>query len=353
MITSSNIVEYHSLPPAGGSIRALQPRNKASGYVRIAPVPAADKPMFCSTIVPAIGRPSVAQAVRSVLDQTFTAADFEVIVLNDTGQPLPGDDWQASPRVRQLSIVRHGQSLARNTGAALARGTYLHFLDDDDYLLPGALTAFWELSQRAPNADWLHGGVRLVDQAGTVLREFNPSLDGNAFTQLLAGVWVLPIASLIRAKAFFATGGFHPLLHISEEIDLGRQVSRAGDMAHTAAVVACKLNGAGWRTSVDTYPLATEAKRWSRDRALAAPAAFGRLLGSAHSPYWRGRILQAYLAAARWNWRRGQYAASASRTAFAVLSLALAGPSLLSGAYWQALRDEHVPLSPGRMLRGL
>jgi len=309
--------------------------------------------MFCSTIVPAIGRPSVAQAVRSVLDQAFTTADFEVIVLNDSGQPLPGDDWQASPRVRQLSIVRHGQCAARNTGAALARGQYLHFLDDDDYLLPGALTAFWELSQRAPQADWLHGGVRLVDSAGQSLREFNPALDGNAFTQLLAGVWVLPIASLIRARAFFAIGGFSPLLRIAEDNDLGRQVSRRGDLAHTPAVVAAKLNGEGWRSSMDSYPLSVESNRWSRDRALAAPGAFGRLLGSAHSPYWRGRILQAYLAAGHWHLKRGQYAASASRGVFALLSLALAGPSLLSGAYWQAVRDKQVPYSAHKMLSGL
>jgi len=118
-------------------------------------------------------------------------------------------------------------------------------------------------------------------------------------------------------------------------------------------VVACKLNGEGWRTSVDTYPLSAESNRWSRDRALAAPGAFARLRASAHSPYWRGRILQAYLAAAHWNWQRGQYSASASRALFALLSLSLAGPALLSGSYWQALRDEHVPLSAGKMLMGL
>jgi len=33
--------------------------------------------------------------------------------------------------------------------------------------------------------------------------------------------------------------------------------------------------------------------------------------------------------------------------------LALAGPALFSRAYWQALRDEHVPYSAGRMLHGL
>ena len=93
------------------------------------------------------------------------------------------------------------------------------------------------------------------------------------------------------------------------------------------------MNGEGWRTSVDTYSLSPESNRGSRDRALAAPGTFGRLLRSAHSAYWRGRVLQAYLAAAHWDWKRGQYAASASRAVCGLLSLALAGPSLLSRAY--------------------
>jgi glycosyltransferase involved in cell wall biosynthesis len=309
--------------------------------------------MFCSTIVPTVGRPSVARAVESVLDQTLPSGDFEVIVVSDLGRPAAAGDWQASPRVRQISSQGRGQSAARNAGAAIARGKYLHFLDDDDWLLPNALAAFWDLSRQAPNADWLQGGVQVVDGAGKTLREFNPEVNGNAFTQLVAGVWMLPIASLIRAEAFNAVGGYHPSLSVGEEIDLGRQVTRAGDVAHTPAIIGCVLHGPGWVTSTHSYSRSPEANRWSRDRALAAPDAFRRLLGSARTPYWRGRILQAYLAAAHWNWKRGQYAASATRAALGLLSLCLAGPSLLSGAYWQALRDEHVPCSAGRVLQGL
>jgi glycosyltransferase involved in cell wall biosynthesis len=308
--------------------------------------------MFTSTIIPAIGRPSVARAVQSVLDQALPEADFEVIVVNDSGGPLPAGEWQASPRVRQIATHRRRQSVARNTGGAIARGEYLHFLDDDDWLLPGALAEFWSLSRRAPRATWLYGGVRLVDAAGTPLREFNLGLDGNIYTQLIAGVWLLPIASLIRAEAFFATDGFYPTLSIGEEIDLGRQLTLVGDVAHTDTVVACKLNGAGWQTSAD-YGSATKVNRWSRDRSLAKRGAFRRLRGSARSAYWRGRILQAYLAAARWNLKRGLYTPAASRAAHAALSLALDAPWLLSGDYWQALRDEHVPWSAGRMLKDL
>jgi GT2 family glycosyltransferase len=199
--------------------------------------------MFCSTIVPTVGRPSVARAVQSVLDQSLPSGDFEIIVVNSSGQPLPAGDWQASPRVRQINAARRGQSVARNTGAAIARGQYLHFLDDDDWLLPDAWTVFWDLRQRSPKADWLQGGLRLVDYDGTALREFNPGLKGNTFTQLVAGVWMVPIAALIRAEAFFAVGGYDPQLFVCEEIDLGRQVTRFGDVAHTPAVIACVLHG--------------------------------------------------------------------------------------------------------------
>jgi GT2 family glycosyltransferase len=309
--------------------------------------------VFCSTIIPTIGRASLARSVSSVLEQRLPAGELEVIVVNDSGRPLAAADWQTSPRVRQIETRQRGQSVARNAGAALARGRYLHFLDDDDWLLPEALASFWELAQRAPQADWLYGGLRVLDRDGRRLSEFNPGLAGNAHIQLMSGVWVTPVASLIRASAFFAVGGFAPALRIGEEIDLGRQLTRRGDLAYTAAVVVCVERGHGGHASMANAPSAAEANRWSRDRALAMPGTFGRLRGSAHTPYWRGRLLQAYLAAAHWNWRHGRYAASASRCAWAMLSLTLAGPALLTRPYWQALRDEHVPNSSLRVLSTL
>jgi glycosyltransferase involved in cell wall biosynthesis len=83
---------------------------------------------FCSTIIPTINRSTLSRAVYSVLDQAFTGADFEVIVVNDSGQPLPDMDWQHSERVRVITTQRRERSVARNTGAAIARGKYLHFL---------------------------------------------------------------------------------------------------------------------------------------------------------------------------------------------------------------------------------
>ena len=82
-------------------------------------------------------------------------------------------------------------------------------------------------------AQSLELGIR-VPLETTLIVESGPAILLVGFTlvdvtQLVSGVWLLPIASLIRTSAFFATDGFHPLLRIGEEIDLGRQITRTGD----------------------------------------------------------------------------------------------------------------------------
>ncbi|MGH2524992.1 MAG: glycosyltransferase family A protein, partial [Anaerolineales bacterium] len=98
--------------------------------------------MFCSVVIPTIGRATLGRSVQSVLAQDCGAAGFEVIVVNDSGRPLPEAAWQRADGVRLITTNRRERSVARNTGAALAKGDYLCFLDDDDWLLPGALEAF-------------------------------------------------------------------------------------------------------------------------------------------------------------------------------------------------------------------
>src|SRR3970040_2395364 len=109
--------------------------------------------MFCSAIIPTVGRSTLTRAVESVLTQSLPASAFEAIVVNDSGVPLPEADWQKSGRVQVVTTNRRERSVARNTGAAAANGRYLHFLDDDDWLFPNAYRYLFELSQ-ASHAKW-------------------------------------------------------------------------------------------------------------------------------------------------------------------------------------------------------
>ena len=64
-------------------------------------------PVFSSTIIPTINRSTLSRAVHSILDQDFEVEDFEVIVVNDSGSPLPEMEWMHSGRVHVIETNRH------------------------------------------------------------------------------------------------------------------------------------------------------------------------------------------------------------------------------------------------------
>lgn len=292
---------------------------------------------FCSTIIPTINRSTLCGAVCSVLDQDFTAADFEVIVVNDSGQPLPDADWQRSKRVRVINTNRHERSVARNTGAAIAIGKYLHFLDDDDLLLPGALEAFWRLDQEVNGAGWLYGGYHTVDNDGNLVEELHPGMVGDIFAILVSGESIPFQVSLLRAKEFFAAGGFDsdPDIIGVEDRDVGRRMALRGLVAGTSVVVA-KIR-IGELGSTTNWVTIAESDRWGREKALSAQGAFTRLRASATSNYWHGRVSRAYFASTVWHLKRKNLFIAASR---ATAGLAFAGWRSLSPDYWRGLRTK-------------
>ncbi len=291
--------------------------------------------MFCSTIIPTIGRPSLERAVRSVLAQELPDAAFELIVVNDSGRPLPPADWQRSPQIRIIHTAGRERSVARNTGAAIARGRYLHFLDDDDWLLPGGLAALQQLWQRAGDAAWLFGGTQLVDRQGKPLIQLHPAVAGNCFIQMMAGEWLPLQSSLIDSARFFAVGGFAPLIPGIEDVDLARRIALAGEMAGTKALVAAV--GMGQENSTTNSGSARRLGQMAREEILGRPGVLARMLGSADDGYWYGRIPRAYFTSAVWNFSHRRVATAVSRLMWGMMGFLFGGKAVFSGAFWRAL----------------
>src|SRR5256885_12168137 len=94
------------------------------------------------------------RALRSCVAQDFT--DWEAIVVDDASPgacAVSASDAVGAigdPRVR---LIRHEQNSgvceARNTACRAARGRWLVFLDDDDELVPGALSLMHDAAERA------------------------------------------------------------------------------------------------------------------------------------------------------------------------------------------------------------
>ncbi len=93
-----------------------------------------------TVIVPTRNRPEMFRvALESVLSQQD--ADFDVIVVHDGSDPefLPGYQQVFAEHAARIVIIDqarrqrgHGHAYGLNTGAAVASGQYLAFLDDDD-----------------------------------------------------------------------------------------------------------------------------------------------------------------------------------------------------------------------------
>lgn len=95
-----------------------------------------------SIIIPTHRRPALlVRAINSVIN-IYNGFDIEIIVIPNG----PDDTWQAiadrytdDTRIKWLYLSSGNASAARNHGLIHAKGTFIRFLDDDDYLLPAAV----------------------------------------------------------------------------------------------------------------------------------------------------------------------------------------------------------------------
>jgi hypothetical protein len=76
--------------------------------------------------------------------------------------------------VRILQAVKPHPSAARNAGLHAARGEYIRFLDDDDYLYPAAALGQYTFA-RSNNLDACSGTLELIDEKGAKHGEVRPT----------------------------------------------------------------------------------------------------------------------------------------------------------------------------------
>lgn len=297
--------------------------------------------MFCSIIIPTVGRPSLSDSVQSVLDQDITHDDFEVIVVNDSGQPLPLEEWQESEKVHIITTQKRERCFARNTGAAVAKGKYFCFLDDDDWLLPSTLSNFRSLTRQNPETAWFYGGVEFIDNEGKSLGFMNQGKTGNNFVEIMTETWIPIQASLVKADVFFETGGFDPEFIVTQDLDLVRRVALKYDFVNTPSEVACIRRGTK-RKSVTQYSVGWYFIAKGRERLLANDEALKRLLDSAgNSNRLRGYALRNYIIATLFDLRQHQWTRALSRFIKGSVCFLKSLKFAFSSDYWHALNQKH------------
>lgn len=189
-----------------------------------------------SVIIPTHRRErEVVEAIGSVLEQETVSV--EVLVLDDTaeGSAAAAVGGIADERVR---YIRRGTpsggrpALARNEGARLARGRYVHFLDDDDRLAAGALAAMVSALDATPRAGVAVGWVvpfgddpaaldekrRYFERAARIGAAVRSRLRTVAII-LFRGTLMVNSACMIRRELIEQLGGFDATIPVYEDVE--------------------------------------------------------------------------------------------------------------------------------------
>lgn len=144
-------------------------------------------PTRVSVIMPAYNAaPYIADAIASVLDQDH--ADLELLVVdnNSTDGTMAVVRTFTDARVRSFHQPVQGVSAARNMALEQMSGGMFCFLDADDVLPPGSLSARFRLLTADTAAHFADGPVEMMDVTLTnVLSVWRPTFRGVPYAPLL------------------------------------------------------------------------------------------------------------------------------------------------------------------------
>lgn len=213
--------------------------------------------MLVSVLIPCFNAERwIGAAIETALAQTWPQT--EVIVVDDGSTDgsldvIKGFDgriqWETGPH--------RGGNPARNRLLELARGTWLQYLDADDYLLPEKIAGQASFVESHPDTDVVFGPVTLEDWSEHgAPRALLPIPEPHDPWVLLAR-WFLPQtgAALWQKRAIVEVGGWKADQPRCQEHELYLRLLMAGK-----TFAYCDTNGAVYRQW-------SEQTLWKRDQA--------------------------------------------------------------------------------------
>lgn len=273
-----------------------------------------------SVVIPTAGRPQyLPTAVWSALDDLGDAVEV-IVVPNGSDQSWKESlrPFRADKRVRVEPIEKAHANAARNHGIRLAKGTYVRFLDDDDFLYPGATTHQCRLLEES-RADICSGAVHIVTDGNVVFGSRTPPATSDFVGSVLApGHVSLPTAHVYRRSAI-------------SEISWDETVSLAQDKHWLYRL--CTLGDWAWvRTDF-------VVGAWRHHDGLRIS---GQIRISAQSKVWSLLLLEAILELHS----QGRLSARRSAAASSALWLMICKNYFLSPKYWDSVMKRTKALFP-------
>ncbi|MGH8465538.1 MAG: glycosyltransferase, partial [Pseudomonas sp.] len=200
-----------------------------------------------SVLVRSMNRPELREALQSIEQQTWP--NIEIVLVDASGKGLScHKDLTLRTPLREISDgIPRNRPAAANEALCKARGEFMLFLDEDDWIAPEHISNLARCLTDNGDIAVAYSATQLITPAGKAqgepLRiEFDPArLQRDNF---------IPIHSaLFRRSAVSAGGHFDENLEIFEDWDFWLQLSRLGSFTHVNEVTAFYRQGGGSNTA--------------------------------------------------------------------------------------------------------
>lgn len=178
--------------------------------------------MTVSVVIPCYNvEQHIAACLRSVLEQDVAvqeiicvddgSSDGTVRIIRSLQEEYPG-------RITLVEETHRGASAARNTGMAIATGTYIQFLDADDVLLPDKLSGQVALLAAHPDRDLVVGDYFVLH--GNREREHIKALAHGPWMGLIKTRIGSTCSNLWKRSTVLKAGGWNEELASSQDHEL-------------------------------------------------------------------------------------------------------------------------------------
>jgi glycosyltransferase involved in cell wall biosynthesis len=181
-----------------------------------------------SVVIPAFNAAEfIEDTVKSVLSQS--QGDVEILVVDDgSTDETPGIVRSFGSAIRYLRQENAGVSAARNHGLQESTGTFICFLDADDWLYPEDLERKIEVLKSNPKLALVHSWVEVTDRnlkpTGTVMKGAKGNILGDLL-RLIPPAVPGPSSGLMRRAVVEELGGFDEELGTSADFDLWLRIA--------------------------------------------------------------------------------------------------------------------------------
>lgn len=195
------------------------------------------------------------QTMRSVLEQDYPNIEYIVMDGASTDGSLEIIQRYQHKLSYWESVPDKGQTDAINKGFARATGDILAWLNSDDLLLPGAVSAAVKQLQSHPEVGMVYGDTIFVNADGEKIGKFAAAQTD--LKRLQRGYVHIPQqASFFRVDLWRKVGPLDPTFYFAMDYDLWVRLARLAPLLYVPELWACfRLHG-------DTKTISEDDRCW-------------------------------------------------------------------------------------------